>query len=241
MCSGRCGLGRLCVGTDADRLGWGHTSQGGASSWRPATLGTDLATVDVSSLRALSSAKPPTGPSPSVDLHNPDGSADALVPEEVSDIPEYLMALYQDCCTQIECPEIRQRLKQFLVIHQEAFAKDKNDFSLCTLVKHRIDTRSAVPVRQPCRRTPRSFEGEEREYPHQQIKAGVLVPSQSPLASPVVLVRKADATVRWCGDFRRVNDLTRKDAYPLPRIDSCHERLGSARLFTVCDLQSGYF
>ena len=108
-------------------------------------------------------------------------------------------------------------------------------------MKHKIDTGTALPVRQPLRRTPRGFESEEREYLHQQIEAGVLVPSKSPWASPVVLVRNADGSVRWCGDFRRVNDLTRKDAYPLPRIDSCLECLGSARLFSVFDLQSGYW
>ena len=197
--------------------------------------------MDESSLRALSSAGPPEGLSPSVDPLGAGGSADALAPGEASDVPEYLMALYQDCCTRIESPEIRQRLKQFLVVHQDAFARDKNDFGHCTLVKHKIDTGTALPVRQPLRRTPRGFESEEREYLHQQIEAGVLVPSKSPWASPVVLVRKADGSVRWCGDFRRVNDLTRKDAYPLPRIDSCLECLGSARLFSVFDLQSGYW
>ena len=108
----------------------------------------------------------------------------------------------------------------------------------CTLVKHKIDTGFAAPIRQSHRHTPRGFEDEEEEYLWQQLDAGVPASSKSPWVSPVVLVRKADETVRWCGDFQRVNDVTRKDAYPFPRIDTCLESLGSATRYSVFDLQS---
>ena len=57
----------------------------------------------------------------------------------------------------------------------------------------------------------------------------------------MVLVRKKDGSVRRCCDFRRLNDCTIKDAYPLPRIDICLDCLSSAKLFSTMDLQSGYW
>lgn len=74
-----------------------------------------------------------------------------------------------------------------------------------------------------------------------QFNNGVIQPSCSAWASPVVLVRKKDNTVRWCIDYRKLNDVTRKDAYPLPRIDTCLDCLSSAKIFSTLDLQSEYW
>lgn len=50
-------------------------------------------------------------------------------------------------------------------------------------------------------------------------KKGVVKPSNSPWASPIVLVPKKDGSLRFCVDFRRLNSITRKDVYPLPRVE----------------------
>ena len=109
------------------------------------------------------------------------------------------------------------------------------------MLKHRIDTAWATPITQPMRRTPQGFEQEEEKYLRDQIEAGVIRPSNSPWSSPIVLVRKKDVGGRWCVDYHRVNDITVKDAYPLPRIDSCLDKLSSAKIFSTLDLQSGYW
>ena len=70
---------------------------------------------------------------------------------------------------------------------------------------------------------------------------GVIRPSKSPWSSPVVLVGKKDGSTRFCVDFRKVNAVTRKDVYPLPRIDETLDTLGGARYFTTLDLESGYW
>ena len=65
--------------------------------------------------------------------------------------------------------------------------------------------------------------------------------SSSPWASPIVLVRKNDGSTRFCVDFRKVNSLTRKDAYPLPRVDDTLDALEGSQWFTTLDLISGYW
>ena len=107
------------------------------------------------------------------------------------------------------------------------------------MVQHTIDTRGAGPIKQQPRRPPLAFADEEDKIIQKQLKAGVIQESTSPWSSPLVYVRKKDGTTRPCVDYRRLNDVTVKDAYPLPRIDSCLDCLGSARWFSTLDLQSG--
>jgi hypothetical protein len=160
---------------------------------------------------------------------------------KLSKLPDYLIDLYSRSCTNLKDESLQENLAEVLVKHQQAFGKNKHDLGTCSFVKHRINTKDATPVRQPLRRTPKAFEGEEEKYLNDQLKAGVITPSKSSWASPVVLVRKKDQTVRWCIDYRKMNELTVKDAYPLPRIDMCLDCLSSASIFSVMDLQSGYW
>ena len=73
------------------------------------------------------------------------------------------------------------------------------------------------------------------------LKAGIATPSKSPWASPIVLVKKKDGSTRFCTDYRKLNSITKKDVYPIPRLDDALDRLGGCKYFTSLDMASGYW
>ena len=92
-------------------------------------------------------------------------------------------------------------------------------------MQHRIDSGDAGPIRQ----TPRRLPLDKREEAEQNIrdieKDGVIEPSNSSWVSPVVLVKKKDGSTRFCVDYRQLNNVTKKDSYPLPQIDDTLDTL----------------
>lgn len=154
-------------------------------------------------------------------------------------LPQHLNELYEKSISQLNQNQ-QTRLRKLLFKHQESFAKSKNEVGKCSILKHSIDTGCAAPVRQPLRRTPQSYEGEEDKYVKEQLEAGTIRPSNSAWSSPLVMVRKKSGEIRVCVDYRKLNERTVKDAYPLPRIDMCLDCLSSAKIFSTVDLQSAY-
>ena len=72
-------------------------------------------------------------------------------------------------------------------------------------------------------------------------KSGIIEPSLSEWAAPIVLVKKKDGTLRFCVDYRKLNSLSQANAYPMPRIDELIDQLGQAKYVTTLDLTRGYW
>ena len=155
--------------------------------------------------------------------------------------PDDLKALYNRSCDELNSAHERDKLALLLNKHCTTFARSPTDLGRTSVTQHSIDTGDAVPIKQRPRRPPRAFEGEEEKIIEAQLEAGVIRESTSAWSSPLVYVKKRDGTTRPCVDYRKLNDVTKKDAYPLPRIDECLDCLGGAKMFSTLDLQSGYW
>ena len=107
--------------------------------------------------------------------------------------------------------------------------------------QHKIDTGNSPPIRQQTRRMPTIRKDQASKLVHEMLDKDVIQPSESPWASSVVLVKKKDGSTRFCVDYRRVNAVTRKDAYPLPRVDETLDTLAGSKWFSTLDLISGYW
>ena len=113
----------------------------------------------------------------------------------------------------------KRKLMLLLTEFRSAFSRDENDLGRTDIITHGIDTGDSKPVRQPLRRHPPAHLEAIRQHVGSMMEQGVIEPSRSPWASNIVLVKKKDGSLRCCVDYRQVNNLTRKDAYPLPRTD----------------------
>ena len=121
------------------------------------------------------------------------------------------------------------------------FATEDIPFGRARGVSHHIDTQTNRPINQGLRRTSPNERTMVQEEVAKMLACGAIRPSSSPWASPIVLVRKKDGSTRFCIDFRRVNDLTVKDVFPLPRISDMLAALSGATVFSSLDAASGYW
>ena len=145
-----------------------------------------------------------------------------------------------------ECQDLLTREQQDLAESLQSnfipdFAKSKDDLSRTSVLHHGMTMLSKECVKMgPCRLVLAKREALKLEL-ERLLKLGVIEPSKSCWASPVVLVTKKDGSIRLCVDYRRVNDLTMKDSYPLPRIDDSTDTLRGLKWFSTLDLASGYW
>ncbi|GFW79796.1 hypothetical protein TNCV_2590161 [Trichonephila clavipes] len=124
---------------------------------------------------------------------------------------------------------------------QNLFDRNSSDIGHTTVTQHRIDTADHPPIKQHPRRLPFAKQEEVGTLLREMQKNDIIEPSSSPWASPIVLVRKKDGSTRFCVDYRKLNDVTKKDSYPLPRIDDTLDTLSGHKWFSTLDLKSGYW
>ena len=124
----------------------------------------------------------------------------------------------------------------------EVFARSSSDVGLpSSEFVHSIKTGETPPIRQGLRRTAPACREELKRIVKEMLDAGVIEHCKSPWASPTVLVKKKDGTLRFCVDYRLLNSCTEHDSYPMPRIDDTLAQLEGNCWFSSIDMQSGFW
>jgi len=134
----------------------------------------------------------------------------------------------------------KNRFAQLLKVNQDVFSEEITAGN-CDIIEHSINLKDSNPIKQVSRRIPLKMREEVDNIIENMKRQGVIEESQSPWVSPAVMVRKKDGTVRFCVDYRKLNAVTVKDSYPLPRIDDMLDRLSGNSWFSTLDLKSGYW
>ena len=185
---------------------------------------------------------PRPSPEPSTDM---DEGQQKIVPDSwitaAEGLPQHVQKLYIDTLPYLDNGDQARRLREVLIEYADVLAKHDLGIGHFSELVHCIKTGQANSIKQHMRRTPLGFENVEQKTLKSMKDAGVIEPSNSDWASPPVLVRKKDNSWRNCIDFRALNAVTVKDAYPLPRIDDCIDGLAGKELFCTLDMNSGYW
>ena len=113
--------------------------------------------------------------------------------------------------------------------------------NLTNVTTHRIDTGEVLPIHSSPYKIPQKLEEEVNKEIEKMLQLGIIRPSMSPWASPVVIVPKPDGTIRFCVDYRKVNKVTKMDAYPIPSMERMIEKVASAKYISTIDLTKGYW
>ena len=108
--------------------------------------------------------------------------------------------------------ELRRLLEEFADVFQ-------NKPGRTSVNEHHIGTGLAQPVRLPPYRLPHAYHEAVKKELQEMLSSGIIEPSSSEWSAPIVLVKKKDGSIRLCVDYRRLNQVSRSDAYPMPRVD----------------------
>ena len=132
----------------------------------------------------------------------------------------------------------RKELAEVITQYREVFpdVPSKTD-----LIEHDVDVGDSAPIKQhPYRVSPMKKELLDKEVQY-MLKNDIIEESQSNWSSPCILVPKHDGGFRFCTDFRKVNDKTKSDSFPIPRIADCIDQIGNAKFVSTFDMLKGYW
>ena len=122
------------------------------------------------------------------------------------------------------------------------FATNDSALGQTDTVQMKIDIGEHAPIKLRPYRTPLNNRIIVDKTTDEMLDAGIISRSKSPWSFPVVIVdKKKDGSKRFCVDFRKLNQITKSNSYPLPLIDDILALLGNAKYFTSLDLKSGYW
>jgi hypothetical protein len=135
-------------------------------------------------------------------------------------------------------PQQQLEMKNLILKYKDLFPDVPRKTSVAI---HDVDVGKNQPIKQhPYRMNPEKCKLSQSEVEY-MLKHDIIQASNSDWSSPCVLVPKPNGTVRFCTDYRKVNAISKTDAYPIPRVDDCIDKIGQARFLTKIDLLKGYW
>lgn len=132
-------------------------------------------------------------------------------------------------------------LDAILAEYTDIFASKDKPLGLCNILEAEIDTDGARPIRQRAYSTPLAKRRIIEDEIESMLENGIIRPSASPWASPITMVPKKDGSTRFCIDYRKLNNVVVKNAYPLPLIRDIFAQLGDMTVFSTLDMKAGYW
>lgn len=172
-------------------------------------------------------------------LHSMNGTASSSTPSKDPNADDKTSKINVDW-TQLSTEE-RAVVEALLTKFADIFALDLKNPGVVSMVKHTIDTGRKPPIRSAPYRVSMKERERIQTLVNDMLTQKIVKPSVSPWASPVVLVSKKDGSIRFCVDYRKLNAITVKDSYPLPRIDAALAAFHGSYFFSVVDMYSGYW
>jgi len=141
------------------------------------------------------------------------------------------------CLTLNEKTAMRQLIRRYADI----FAHKTEPKGRTHLIEHNIELTENQPIRQRAYKQALIEKEKTRKAINDLLDQGIIQPSCSPWSSPVVLIKKKNGEIRFCVDYRKLNAVTKRDNYPLPRIDDALDRLNGAKFFSSMDCDQAYY
>ncbi|UYV60862.1 K02A2.6-like [Cordylochernes scorpioides] len=132
----------------------------------------------------------------------------------------------------------QESLKQILAKYTDLFS---SRLGRTNLAKHHIHTEDAKPIKHKPYRVSAKERTIIKDQIDEMLEEGIIRQSSSPWSFPVILVKKRDGKYRFCVDYRKLNEVTVKDVYPIPRIDDVMDTLQGSKYFSAIDIKSGYW
>lgn len=151
-----------------------------------------------------------------------------------------LERLMERASSSLNEPQAKQ-VRNLLGNYRMLFAASDKDLGTTNIIRHKINTGNHPPIKQPPRRTPVAMRDEIDKHVDDMLEKKIIEPADGPWFSGIVLVMKKDGSTRFCIDYRGLNSVTIKDAYPLPRIDDSLEHLSGNKWFSTLDLCTCYW
>ncbi|KAL5007617.1 hypothetical protein ScPMuIL_016423, partial [Solemya velum] len=169
-------------------------------------------------------------------------SGESAVDEEPNEIPSLSMSGKETVDDVTICSDLTREQVGELESLLSEFSDVLSDVPKQTsLITHSVKTTTDIPIHRKPYPIPYALQDKVKKELQQMKELGIIEDSDSPYSAPMVLVKRPEASLRICIDFRELNRVTVFDPRPMPRMDDVLNRLGKAKYLSKIDLTKGYW